>query len=48
MNWGHMEAADYLATMRRYWRAIVVTTLVGGILATALGFATRQQAVAQY
>ena len=43
-----MDAADYLATMRRYWRAIVVTTLVGGILATALGFATRQQAVAQY
>ena len=43
-----MEAADYLATMRRYWRAILVTTLVGGILATALGLATRQQVVEQY
>ncbi len=43
-----MEAANYLATMRRYWRAILVTTLLGGILATALGLATRQQVVEQY
>ncbi|MFZ4497038.1 MAG: hypothetical protein ACOYN7_06265, partial [Candidatus Nanopelagicales bacterium] len=43
-----MEATEYLMTLRRYWRAILVTTLVGGILATALGLATRQQVVDQY
>ena len=43
-----MEATDYLQTMHRYWRVILVTTLIGGIAAALLGLATRQQVVAQY